>query len=349
MEGFSRNVFNLLKILQDEDPHLIFISEPWLHLPDAPLALKEYLYQYNFYLNSEDRHDDLLSLSKSRAHGGTLAIWKKELDPYVTMLEPSSSRILALLLEKPGFQTSVHITVYLPTAGQDTAFMKELSLLQDTVDHVSATYPDSLVFIRGDANASLPPRKDNKRDALFRYVMEENKFLHAPIDHRTYHHFTNNGKSDSNIDVIMYPEVTSDGTPSDVIESVTKLLCSKTNPFVDSSHDVLITTFLLPVQTQLDQVTDNIMAPKIQVSRHKIHWTEEGIEDYKDLLSSSLPVLNSEYCDVTAPESASVLFQVTNHMLSEAAKGTNKYTELGKAPKAKKPFVPPEIKAAEKQ
>ena len=125
VEGFSRNVFNLLKILQDEDPHLIFISEPWLHLPDAPLALKEYLYKYNFYLNSEDRHDALLSLSKSRAHGGTLAIWKKELDPYVTMLEPSSSRILALLLEKPGFQTSVHITVYLPTAGQDTAFMKE--------------------------------------------------------------------------------------------------------------------------------------------------------------------------------------------------------------------------------
>ena len=179
--------------------------------------------------------------------------------------------------------------------------------------------------------------------------MEENKFLHAPIDHRTYHHFTNNGKSDSNIDVIMYPEVTSDGTPSDVIESVTKLLCSKTNTFVDSSHDVLITTFLLPVQTQLDQVTDNIMAPKIQLSRHNIHWTEEGIEDYKDLLSSSLPVLNSEYFDVTASEPASVLFQVTNHMLSEAAKGTNKYTELGKAPKAKKPFVPPEIKAAVKQ
>ena len=41
---------------------------------------------------------------------------------------------------------------------------------------------------------------------------------------------------------------------------------------------------------------------------------------------------------------ASVLFQVTIHILNEAAKSTNKCIDLGKAPKAKKPFILSEIK-----
>ena len=185
IEGLYRNAFNLLQILQDDDPSLIFIVEPWLHLPDAPLALKEFCHQYNFYLNSEDRHDCLLSLAKSRAHGGTLAIWKKDLDAYITILEPSSSRILALVLEKPGVQTSVHITLYLPTAGKDVEFMKELALLQDIIDHACDEYPDSLIFLRGDANASIIPRKGNKRDDLFNYFADENKLLNVPTNHNT--------------------------------------------------------------------------------------------------------------------------------------------------------------------
>ena len=62
-------MFNLLQIIKNEDPSLIFISEPWLHLSDAPLALENFLPHFKFFLNSEDRHDSLLSLSKSRAHG----------------------------------------------------------------------------------------------------------------------------------------------------------------------------------------------------------------------------------------------------------------------------------------
>ena len=49
------------------------------------LALDDFLPRYNFYLNSEDRHDNLLALVKSRAHGGTLALWGKDLYPYITI------------------------------------------------------------------------------------------------------------------------------------------------------------------------------------------------------------------------------------------------------------------------
>ena len=108
-EGLTRNFFNLLHFIQNEDPSLIFLSEPWIHLSDAPTVLEPLQSSHSFFLNSEDRHDQFLSLRKSRAHGGTLTLWRKDLDPYITILEPTTSRILVLVLDKPGFQVSIYI------------------------------------------------------------------------------------------------------------------------------------------------------------------------------------------------------------------------------------------------
>ena len=81
-------------------------------------------------------------------------------------------------------------------------------------------------------------------------------------------------------------------------------------------------------------------------SKIKIVWTEEGILNYSNLLSDALPHLQSAYCDTTAPEVASVLFSITNHILIEAAKATNKFVDLGKAPEERKPSVPPALKSS---
>lgn len=158
IEGFFRNRYNLFTLVNSVDPTFIFLSEPWLHLPDAQNATEEIGKLYNFFLNSEDRHDELLSLRKSRAHGGTMTLWKKELDPYITIHEPISSHILATILDKPGFQTSIHINIYLSTAGHEANFMEDLAVLEDTIDTLSEKYPDSVTYIRGDANCSPIPR-----------------------------------------------------------------------------------------------------------------------------------------------------------------------------------------------
>ena len=196
-------MYNLLKIVQDEDPSLICLSEPWLHLPDAEIYLENFLPKYKYFLNSEDRHDKLLSLVRCRAHGGTLVLWKKELDPYVTILDPVSSRILVLVLDQPGYQISVHITIYLTTSGNDPKFVQDLALLQETINNTSQKYPESVMYIRGDANASVLPRQNNKRDDLFKYFTESNDLLATPLNHHTYHHFVNEGLSDSSIDVLL--------------------------------------------------------------------------------------------------------------------------------------------------
>ena len=76
-------------------------------------------------------------------------MWSHDLDPYITILEPSSSRILTMVLDKPGYQVTIHINIYLSTSGKETEFVQELALLEDTIDAVSEAYPDSIIFIRG--------------------------------------------------------------------------------------------------------------------------------------------------------------------------------------------------------
>ena len=85
-------------------------------------------------------------------------------------------------------------------------------------------------------------------------------------------------------------------------------------------------------------------APKINHSIHKVVWSDEGILAYQSILSTILPQLESE--NATEAGSASVLFQLTNSILTSAAKMTNKSVELGKPPKERKASIPFETKAA---
>ena len=289
-------------------PCLIFLSEPWLHLSDSSLTLEPLSHNYNFYLNSEDRHDDLLSLRKSRAHGGTLTLWRKDLDPYITIIHPSSSRILVMILDKPGYQTSIHVNIYLHTAGKESAFMEDLALLEDTLDELAESYPDSVTYIRGDANACIKPRLNNTRDSLFGYFLSSNKLEHVLIEHPTYHHFTNDGKSDSNLDVLLSSKVSSEGYPNTSQETLLEILCGKTNCLIDSSHDALFSTVSFSCISQPSSSSENISAPRIKSTKHKIIWSEEGITEYQELLANTLPALQDDFSGELQRGSASVLF-----------------------------------------
>ena len=79
-----------------------------------------------------------------------------------------------MVLDKPGYQVTIHINIYLSTSGKETEFVQELALLEDTIDAASEAYPDSIIFIRGDANASVIPRNKNQRDLLFQHFLTNN-------------------------------------------------------------------------------------------------------------------------------------------------------------------------------
>ena len=275
-EGFKRVSYELLKICDNEDPDLIFISEPWLFQANLPLATSFFLPKYSCSLNSDDKLDPELPLTTTHAQGGVLVFWKSNLDQYVTTIDVSSSRFLIIVIEHPNYPTSIHIGIYLPTSGLDNQFVHELSLLEATIEELSGKHPSAAIFIRGDANASLSLRPGNKRDTLFSYFCKKLSFIPSSIPHPTYHHFV--GNTSSSIDVLLQR------SPSSVNqESVLNIICSKTNPNVDSKHDIILSSFQLPYKPYTKPNLER-RAPEILNTKHRIIWSETGIEAYRDLL-----------------------------------------------------------------
>ena len=145
---------------------LLFISEPLLFQSDLPLAIASFTSQFCSSLNSDDKLDPDLALRTSRPHGGTLALWSKHLEPFVSIINVTSSRLIVLVLDIPEHPITIHIGIYLSTVGVETEYVQELSKLENTIDELTEKFPNATIFIRGDANSSLTIRPGNKRDIL---------------------------------------------------------------------------------------------------------------------------------------------------------------------------------------
>ena len=113
IEGIKRNLFNLYHFTRLETPDFIFLAEPQIFHSDLPLVLKYFSKDYCLELNSEDCFDPELPLTKNRSFGGTMALWKQEHDPFVTVLKTTSSAILPIIFSPKGSVPSAHITIYL--------------------------------------------------------------------------------------------------------------------------------------------------------------------------------------------------------------------------------------------
>ena len=111
------------------------------------MYMKTVGHEYSYWLNSNDRYDPELSLSTSRAVGGTLAMWRKHLDPYITVHPTQTSAVLPLVLQLPGAKISAHIAVYLPTSGKDAEFVNELANLQNCIDELDIIYDSPIIFV----------------------------------------------------------------------------------------------------------------------------------------------------------------------------------------------------------
>jgi hypothetical protein len=169
-----------------------------------------------YYLNSDDLHDNDLALKKTKSLGGTLLMWKKKLNPYVSIYSVNTHAFTPLVLQLPGHKISIHISLYLPTSGKDQEFVNELSNLRLCLDELAVLYSGALVFIRGDSNVN---QNNASRVVMFNQFLEHFSFSSVHIEVPTYHHFTCNGLYDSNIDVLLYPSGTI------VKEHIVRVMC----------------------------------------------------------------------------------------------------------------------------
>ena len=282
----------------------------------------------------------MLPLNKSCAHGGTLVLWRKCLDPFINILPSPSPAILPILCQIPGIKISVHICIYLPTHGRDADFLNELANLQLCVEDIKIKYNQPAIFIRGDANSS---KKNIKRFSIFSQFLQKCNLLNVHIPHPTYHHFVGNGLFDSNVDVLTHSNL------SWVYESILKIFCTVDLPDVSSHHDMIMSNAFLPPSTQASTSVNLKVAPRTTFPRYKINWTETGVQAFSELAAAQLCDLRESWEPSSSKSLSSLLIQFTNNILVSSATATNSSSSTIRAPNTKKLRPPISIRKAKKK
>lgn len=296
--------------------------------------------EYCFYLNLDDLHNPELPLIKNRSAGGTLCFWKKQLDPYVTVISVKTQSFLPVILKLTNFQISVHIALYLPTHGKDTKFISDLAELGICIEELTNSYPEAVFYIRGDGNVNS---KNVNRVALLEHFLEKFYLTKVIVPLPTYPTFVGNGMFDSNIDIIL--QTSSLSAP----ESVSSILCKKNHPHILSHHDVIVSDFSLPAKPMQQTKEKLIKAPRVNLKREKIIWTAEAAIKYERIIAPHLRRLRENWLCPSSQSSMSILLETTNILLQKTASSTNKSKSLGNKPVAKSTKTPKPILKAQKQ
>ena len=277
-------------------------------------------------------------MMRNKAIGGTMILWKRSLDKYISVHPSSSTSFLPVILRPPGSPVTIHIAIYLPTSGKEIEFFEQIVLLGNCLEEMNNLYGDCLKYIRGDANVNT---NNHTRCKIFNSFLAKYKLVQTYIKHKTYHHFLGGGAFDSNIDIIAHSE------DAPYYEAINKVFCKLDYPDIDSHHDAIVSTVCLPL-ADLPPVQDNLIsAPKLDLLRQKILWSDEGIRDYQEEVDSKLSEIRQRWLTPSSKTSLSILLDRTDHILRSAAISTNKYTTINEAKPPKSCKKPRAVRESE--
>ena len=207
IEGIKRNLYSLKSFTELTKPDLIFLSEPQIFFSDLAYCMSLFQGEYNSELNSEDKYNSETAMIKSKSAGGTMVLWKKSLDCYISVFPVNCTSFLPVVFSPPGSPVSVHIALYLPTSGREDDFINSIIDLNNCIADLTDKYGDEcLIFLRGDANVN---HNNHDRMKVFSNFLASHNLIHVPISHKTYHHFLGGGAFDSNIDIICHSKASS--------------------------------------------------------------------------------------------------------------------------------------------
>ena len=147
-----------------------------------------------------------------------------------------------------------------------------------------------MIYIRGDFNIN---EKNLKRMECLDFLKNEHHMNEVKLNHPTYHHFTGNGTRDSNLDRILF------STQHQGQEKLIDILCKHDHPLVNSTHDVILTSWLpLLVENPVEEY-EKVRAPKIENTRHRIVWSDDGITAYQKIVIPLLRRLQDQWLSLS--------------------------------------------------
>ena len=264
-----------------------------------------------------------------------MIFWKISLDEFITVLPSKSSSFHAILFQPLHSQPSVHVSLYLPTAGKEDEFIAEITKLRIFLEELLDIHPDYLVFIRGDSNVNLNNRV---RVNIFNNFKISLNLASVPFEHKTYHHFMGGGLFDSKIDVLLHLDA------KDIHEEVCDIFCKEVYPIIQSHHDIISSAFNLPAKTA-PPIPPTIQVPEVPNIRMKTVWSAEAIPAYQSLIGQCLADLRKRWLDSSSTSSVALLIQLSSKILSSAASATNTTFALSDTMSTKSSKVPMAIKS----
>ena len=267
-----------------------------------------------------------------------MILWKRCFDPFITVVPVSSSAFLPIVFSPPNCPLSIHICVYLPTAGKEWEFVDALSQMILCIDELKEKHPEAVFYIRGDFNASSG---NLNRSSLLQKFSSDLLLRSVDIPHKTYHHFTGDGIFDSDLDQLFF------SSSAIFPEMLCEVICKLNNPLIESHHDLLVSAWKLPTTGSASQPTKNIKAPRISMKRTKILWSESGIESYQKLVQPHFTRLQTLWLDSPSKSSITLLLQSTNNLLSHCASFTNKSVDLSKPFNTRSRPIPSKVKRSQ--
>ena len=315
-------------------PSLILLNETQIFQYQLAEAMDMFKGEYCCSLNSEDLYDPELGLVSNRAHGGTMILWKKALDKFVTVLPLCTPSFLPVLLQPPKCLPSIHIAMYLPTSGKEKEFIEEATKLSNFLDETIEKHPGCPIFIRGDSNVN---KKNESRVKILNHLLSSHNLKRIEISHNTYHHFIGYGMFDSNIDVILQSK------EMGIEEKVITIFCKSEYPEILSHHDPILSIFKLPQINTSDQPTTPEV-PTIENQRMRILWSDDNLSHYQGLLGDNLKSLRDRWMNTRSQTSVSLLIELSSAILSSAAAASNKAIHLSEAKTTKSSYVPRHVK-----
>ena len=198
--------------------------------------------------------------------------------------------------------------------------MSELTNLRNSLEDLCQEYDQPCIYIRGDANVN---NKNVNRVNIFQSFKNYFDLVQVNIEHKTYHHFVGEGRFDSNVDVILHSR--SHSLLEVAPEHVAAILCQKMYPAILSHHDIILTEFTLPLGGAEQHREHHIPAPRLDIQRSKITWSERGIEEYSSLVSSHLVRIRDRWLVPSSQVCMSILLKLTNIVMARAATITNEH------------------------
>ena len=233
-EGLKRNSFSLKYFVDAHSPDFVFLNETQVFKFDAKEVTDLFMGEYCHALNTDDMHDPELGLYRNKSHGGTMILWKRSFNKFITVLPTETASFLPILFHPPSSKCSLHISLYLPTSGKESEFLEEITQLKIFLENILETQPLLLVFIRGDSNVNV---NNKERAKIFENFLTNFKIFSVRIHHKTYHHFLGEGLFDSNIDVILHSK------KEYPVEEIENICCKFEFPFMESHHDLIVSKF----------------------------------------------------------------------------------------------------------